>query len=126
VLGNPVTVNYNIAGNAVNGTDYALLPGTVDIPAGSKSVDIDIAVIDDGFVEAIETVTLTLTSVMPGSPAATVDPTPASVTITSDDNYQISIDDISVLEGAGTATFTVSLDQIGDVDVSMDYVTVID
>jgi hypothetical protein len=67
VLNNPVTINYNIAGNAGNGTDYALLPGMVDIPAGSKSVDIDIVVIDDGFVEAIETVTLTLTSVMPGS-----------------------------------------------------------
>jgi hypothetical protein len=123
VLNNPVTVNYNIAGNAGNGTDYALLPGTVDIPAGSKSADIDIAVLDDGLVEAIETVTLALTSVMPGSPGATVDPTPATVTITSDDVYQISIDDVTVFEDAGTMTFTVSLDQAGDVDVSMDYAT---
>ncbi|MBX9448185.1 MAG: choice-of-anchor L domain-containing protein [Taibaiella sp.] len=38
----PVDVDYLLEGTATNGTDYALLPGTVTIPAGEASVIVEI------------------------------------------------------------------------------------
>jgi len=60
----PLTVSYFIGGTALNGADYERLPGdittstpgTVTIPAGAFSANIEIAVIDDALVEGSETV----------------------------------------------------------------------
>ena len=38
----PLTVHYNILGDAVNGVDYEQIPDSVTIPAGQSSVTIDI------------------------------------------------------------------------------------
>jgi hypothetical protein len=62
----PLTVSYFIGGTASNGTDYERVPGdlttstrgTVTIPAGAYSANIEIAVIDDALVEGSETVNL--------------------------------------------------------------------
>jgi len=64
----PLTVSYFIGGTASNGIDYERVPGdlttstpgTVTIPAGASSVNIEIAVIDDALIEGRETVNLTL------------------------------------------------------------------
>jgi hypothetical protein len=59
----PLTVQYNIAGNAVNGLDYnasAPLTGTVTIPVGAKSVGIFIQPVNDTIKENTESVTLKL------------------------------------------------------------------
>jgi len=55
-----LTVYYSIAGTASNGVDYATLPGSVMIPAGSHSASIEIVPIDDSIPERIETVLLAL------------------------------------------------------------------
>src|SRR6266853_3024203 len=56
----PLTVFYSVGGTASNGVDYVRLPGSVIIPAGASSANIDVWVIDDLFVEGTETVELTL------------------------------------------------------------------
>lgn len=58
-----LTVQYNITGNAINGSDYnntAPLTGSVTIPAGANRIGIFIKPDDDAKKEARETVTLTL------------------------------------------------------------------
>ncbi|MEA5417827.1 S8 family serine peptidase [Spirulina sp. CCNP1310] len=65
---NPLTINYQFGQSihwseplATNNKDFAFLPGTVTIPAGSSSVKIPIPTIDDQEVEWTEAVTLNLT-----------------------------------------------------------------
>jgi len=65
----PLTVFYSIGGTASNGVDYILHPstatevgtrGSIVIPSGASSADIEVDVIDDLLVEGTETVELTL------------------------------------------------------------------
>ena len=59
-LNKPLTVNYSVAGNAINGSDYSTLPGTITIPAGATSVTIPVIPKSDGEVEGDETVQINL------------------------------------------------------------------
>ncbi|HEY9690653.1 MAG TPA: peptidylprolyl isomerase [Oculatellaceae cyanobacterium] len=58
---NPLTIQYNIAGTATNGSDYAQLANTVEIPAGEDSVILTLTPVDQADTEGNETVTLQLT-----------------------------------------------------------------
>ncbi len=78
----PVTVQYAIAGTALNGTDYTSVPLSATIPAGAADVVIPIVPIDDTIIEANETVTLTMRS---GGPYIIGTPSSGTVTIVSDD-----------------------------------------
>src|SRR5206468_3840652 len=42
-----LTVMYSVAGTAVNGTDYALLSGSITIPSASASATVTVSPIDD-------------------------------------------------------------------------------
>jgi hypothetical protein len=53
---NAVLVFYRLLGTASNGTDYAILGETVNIPAGAVAARIEIAPIDDALTEGNETV----------------------------------------------------------------------
>jgi hypothetical protein len=55
-----LTVNYVLTGSATNGTDYQTLSGSVVIPNGQNSVQIDLTPIQDATVEGQELATLTL------------------------------------------------------------------
>lgn len=76
-----LTVAYTLGGSAVNGDDYALLPGSIVLAAGAATADITVTPVNDDRVEADESVILTLT------PATTylID-TPGSARITIKDN----------------------------------------
>ena len=112
-----VVVTFSIGGD-VDGDDYtAPTTYTVTIPAGSTSVDLDIATLDDGIYEGAEALTVSLDSVTGAD--ATVDTGSASVTIDdaqSAPKVSIVADQTNVTE-AGTAGFTVSIDQEADEDV---------
>jgi len=77
-------VYYSTSGStASSGTDYAALPGYVDIPYGQSSANISVAVNDDYDVENSETVRLTISS----NAAYTIgSPSYATVAITDDDD----------------------------------------
>ncbi|WP_193211928.1 Ig-like domain-containing protein [Luteolibacter marinus] len=63
-IGSPLTIQYQVDGNAINGTDYESLPGSVTFAAGQQTVTVTVTVIDDSDFELDETVGLT---VLPGS-----------------------------------------------------------
>ncbi|WP_207429085.1 Calx-beta domain-containing protein [Pedobacter sp. SYSU D00535] len=86
VRSTPTTVNYSIAGTAINGSDYTTLSGSVTIPANANSAFIDVIVTDDHVIEAPETVVLTLTSASSGSVSLNVISSPESIDITDNDN----------------------------------------
>ena len=55
-----LTVEYEIGGSAINGTDYPLLTGTVFFPMGEDTVKFYIIPEDDGIVEGTEDVIITV------------------------------------------------------------------
>lgn len=55
-----LAVHYSISGNAIAGDVYELLSGTLIIPDGSISADVDVIPRDDNFTEDNENVTLQL------------------------------------------------------------------
>jgi hypothetical protein len=108
-----LTVNYTIAGTAINGTDYQSLSGTVNIPAGAASATVTVTPIDDTTVEDNETVILTLS---PKSGYTVGSPDSATVTIADNDQPSqgpavvsvIASDPLGSEPGTDTAAFTVS------------------
>ena len=109
-----VTVTLSYSGTATDGTDYTGVT-TVTIPAGSTSQTFTIATLEDLIVEGDETIVIDIASVSGGGFEEPVTEDPAAnqvtTTITDNDLPAISIDDVTVSEDAGTATFTVTLDQ---------------
>ncbi len=117
-------VNYSIAGSATAGGDYATLSGAVTILAGQTTADIDVAVIDDGFMEANETVVVTLTSLGAHDPDIALNSASANltatVTIFDDDFATFTINNVTANESAGTMTFALATDRALDIDVVID------
>lgn len=56
----PLTVNYAIAGTAVNGTDYETLPGTVSFAAGAATATVIVTIDTDAEYEEDETLIISL------------------------------------------------------------------
>jgi hypothetical protein len=54
-----ITVPYTLSGTSTEGDDFFLTSGTVTIPKGTASIDIDITPYDDDLYEGTETVILT-------------------------------------------------------------------
>jgi hypothetical protein len=104
------TINYQVAGSATAGQDYAALPGSVTIPAGSQSATINVAVTDDPRFEGSETVIVTLTSIASGDPQITPSATPATLAIADNETGLISIAATTPAGETGTAAgqFTVT------------------
>jgi autotransporter-associated beta strand protein len=104
-------VNYTVSGTANAGSDYIPLSGTVTIPAGQLSADIDVLVLNDDIVESGKSVILTLSGLGAHNPEITLDPssvnTTATIIITDDDTDTLLISSPTVTEGnAGTTTMT--------------------
>lgn len=89
-----VTINYTLTGTATNGTDYALLTGTLTINSGLTSGTITVTPTDDSAIEGSETVIVTLNS---GTDYTVGTPSSATVTITDNDKEWDG--------GAGTANW---------------------
>ena len=86
------TISYSVGGDAVEGTDFANLSGSVTILAGQTSATIDIAVLDDSILESTESVTVTLDDVTAGDPSISLGTSiTATVTITDDDSGEVTV-----------------------------------
>jgi hypothetical protein len=95
-------------GTATAGADYTAATGTVNVLAGTASQTISVALVADATPEmAEETFHITLSS----SSGPPIGRGLADVTILNDDGPTLSIDDITVQENAGPATFTVTHSQ---------------
>ncbi|MGC8742655.1 MAG: Ig-like domain-containing protein [Verrucomicrobiia bacterium] len=111
----PLLVYYRISGTASNGVDYEYLNGTVEIPAGSSSADIQVIPIDDDLVEGVEYVTLTLTvpNIIitiyppPPPPYRIGDPSRATVYIYDNESSQTNIPPmVKITRPRNETTFT--------------------
>jgi|GEM_PF-922250 len=118
--GQDVTVDFaTAAGTAVTPDDFTDTTGTVTIAAGQTSAIISVPIVNDTLDEGNETFTVNLSNAVN---ATIVDPQGIG-TITDNPPANLSIDDVTVDEDAGTATFTVSLDQVSGQDVTVDFTT---
>ncbi|MGB8168786.1 MAG: Calx-beta domain-containing protein, partial [Chthoniobacteraceae bacterium] len=136
----PVSVNLALAnGTALGGgTDYGnagptnlqvstdggttwVSATTATIAAGSTSVLVRTPIVNDALDEAAETFTLTATKTAGTTTNASAIGT---TTITDDDpTPSLTINDLTVNEAAGTATFTVTLNTASGQSVSVNYAT---
>jgi hypothetical protein len=91
-----LTVNYTVSGTALSGADYIPLPGSALIPAGTRSVPIQVVPREDDLVEPDETVILALVpGPTSGEGAYQVGP-PSSATVTIKDGNPPVLPSISV------------------------------
>ena len=116
-----VTVDYATAdGTATAPADYAATSGTLTFNPGDTTQTIDVPIVDDALPEPSETFAVDLSN--PSN--ATIADGEGVGTITDNDTpVSISIDDQTVLESSGDATFTVSLSAAYDETVTVDYAT---
>jgi T1SS-143 domain-containing protein len=116
---NTVTVNYSTSnGTAASGSDYTAKSGTVTFNPGQTTQTITVNVTEDNAVEPNQTFNVNLTS----ATNATILDNQGVATII-DNEPKISINDVTVNEAAGTATFTVSLSDSASSNVTVQYST---
>jgi ELWxxDGT repeat protein len=92
-------------GTATAGVDYMASAGTLNFPAGTTAQTLSVALIPDATPEVEEK---TFHVQLSGSSGPPIGVGLADVNIFNDDGPTISINDITVQETAGTATFTVT------------------
>jgi subtilisin-like proprotein convertase family protein len=121
----PVTVNYATAnGTATAGTDYTAKPSTtLTFNAGQVSKTVAVTVTDDTLSEGDETFKLNLSN---ANNASIADNQGIGTIVDDDPEPDISIGDVSVLEGDSgtvTASFPVTLSAVSGLEVDVDYAT---
>ncbi len=121
-------VSYEMSGTATQGDDYATASGTLTIPAGDMSADVELAVLEDGLVEGAEIATLTLTAVTTTDEATILSTTASdlagSATIADDDAIAITVsnDDLSASEnGRDHAAMSFALSSQPGFDVVLNF-----
>ena len=117
-----VTVDYTTSdGTATGGSDFTpvLLPTQITFDPGEVQKTIAVDVLGDLIDEADETFSVELANEV----NASIDDGVGTGTIDDDDGPTISIDNLSVDEDAGPATFTVSLSATSPQPVSVQYST---
>lgn len=119
----PVLVNYATAdNNATSPADYNAASGTLTFPPGTTVQTFTVQINGDTTDETTETYTATLTNAV----NATLADADGLGTIIDDDNPELSINDISVLEGLSgntAAVFTVTLSAAGVETATVNYAT---
>ena len=89
-LANPLTVQLNVSGNAINGVDYIQIPTSITFNAGQSTITQVIDPIYDGIVEGMENVVVSIpqtTACTSFEPKVTIhifDPTPISLSVMDD------------------------------------------
>ncbi len=121
VSASPLSVNIAATGSATSGSDYSGGVTTVTIAANAASATITIDPVVDTAIEANETVILTVAA---GAGYAVGAPASATGTITNDDlpTATIAVSPTTVVEdGAGTLTYTVTLDAAAFVPLPINF-----
>ncbi|CAA6825343.1 MAG: Calx-beta domain-containing protein [uncultured Thiotrichaceae bacterium] len=101
---NDLVINYTVTGSATSGNDFTPLSQTVTIPAGQRTTQLTVTIIDDDSVETDETLTLSLQASDDYSLATN---SASTITINSEDlssglpEVNLSVSKLSVTEGKG-------------------------
>ncbi|CAG0959908.1 RTX-I toxin determinant A from serotypes 1/9 [Methylophilaceae bacterium] len=112
LTGTTATAGSDFNTNASFSNGVTLSGGILTVPAGVTSFTVTYATIDDALDEPNETTALTVGGI-----------TGVGTIIDNDATPSLSINDISVNEAAGTATFTVTLSAASGQTVSVNYAT---
>ena len=101
-------------GTALAGSDYTAVSGTLTFAPGETTKTITVPILNDAVYEGPETFTVNLSSptnavVSDASGLGTIKDDGTGSGGTDDDRPSLAINDVVVNEGAGTATFTVTL-----------------
>ena len=97
-------------GTATSGTDYTLVPGTINITSGSVTGTFNITIINDALVEPSETIVAGLSN--PSSDLSIGAQNSYTYTILNDDNIYASFSSATASGPEGNAPGTVSAPQI--------------
>ena len=117
-----VTLYYaTSAGTASNGSDYTNTRGTLTIAAGQTSKTFTVPTKTDTTDETTETATITLSR--PSSNVIIPNGSNTADLVILDDDPEITIANQTVGESDGTATFTITLAQTVDEDLTVVYTT---
>ncbi|MFM6245712.1 MAG: glycosyl hydrolase family 18 protein, partial [Dolichospermum sp.] len=118
---NPLTVNYSVGGTATNEIDYTSIPTSVTFAANSATATVTVDPTADTTVESDETVILTLAA---GTGYTVGTTNPVTGTINNDDFSQLSINNITVVEGLdNNAILTVTVDNPNPQPITFNYTT---
>ena len=118
----PTTLTFDLTGSATESADYSAVTKTIVIPAGAITATVNIPVLADDLAEGTENVIATLAS--SSNPAITVNTLPATINLVDEDVATVSISSTPVInEGAGTATFTVTLSKAVQNEFKVRYAT---
>ncbi len=118
-----LTVNYTLGGTATLNTDYTRTgtTNTVTFAANSSTATVTVDPTADTTVESNETVALTLAS---GTGYTVGTTTAVTGTINNDDFSQLSINNVTVVEGQDSnVTLTVTVDNPNPQPISFNYTT---
>ena len=117
----PVTIDLEFTGTA-DTTDYTASATQIAIPIGETSGSITVTAVDDTLDEPDETVVVDIVSASGASESGVQQQT---TTITDDDEpavpeVTLSLDNSSISEAAGVATFSVTLSELTSLPVTVD------
>lgn len=119
--GKTVTVPYTVSGTAANPADHDAVAGNFVIAAGATTASMSITLADDSIDEAVETIILTMGSVVNATAGAQT-----THTVSAIDNEappELSIADVNPQEGDGTISLTVTLSPASGQNVTFDWST---
>ncbi|QDT84056.1 Calx-beta domain-containing protein [Gimesia chilikensis] len=121
-----ITVNYSLYDRSTNDSDDFIgqfTVNTITFNPGEVQKTISIPIVDSANVETTESFYLILSGLEASGRDVLIPEDTIEVTILDDDQARISINDVTVDEDAGTAMLTVTLDQLVDGQISIDYTT---
>ena len=108
-------------GTALAGSDYTAVSSSLSFEPGETSKTISVEIAGDTAIEANETFFVDLG--IPSNGSVQLLTGRATGTITNDDSVQLSINDVSAAESAGTFVFTVSLNAPSTSSISVRFAT---
>ena len=118
----PVTVELEVSGNATATDDYTVSATQIVIAAGATTGSVTVTAVQDAADEPDEAVVVDITSVTNGQEVGTQQVT---ITILDDDeapvpDVTLTVDNATIPEAAGVATFTVTLSEVATVPVTVE------
>ena len=120
VVGDTISIDFTTADqSAVADDDYASQTGTLTFAPGVLTQTISIPIVDSDLVELEEAFLVNLSNLQTNGWNVSLTDAQAVVTISDDDQAQLTIEDISINEAEGTAEVTVSLDQPVAAEISV-------
>src|SRR5439155_516138 len=114
-------INYSFGGTATAGSDFTGTTTSVTIPAGATSAAITVPTTDDALVEADETVSVTLGTII-GNPGISLGLTTVDTgTINDNDTATVTISGTPAVTEGRDLTFTVTQSAVSSTDTTINY-----